>query len=235
MPANVLRLKTKLLLKRCIGREPWLKPEIDLELHRYGDWAFWSAPLGKSPVVYSAGIGHDIHFERSLIRDFNAAVFAFDPTPGIADWVEDQGLSSAFSFYPCALSGSDGKLDLYPRVRRDGSLSESMFSVVSEAQSMQHRVTVPTKSFTTINSNLGHARVDILKMDIEGAEYDALSSVIFSSVLPNQILVEFHHRFAGMGKTRTEDVVSRLRNIGYRLVYMSAIGREFSFVRTLPN
>ena len=39
------------------------------------------------------------------------------------------------------------------------------------------------------------SRIDILKMDIEGAEYDVIDDIINSPVPIAQVLIEFHHRF----------------------------------------
>ncbi|GIS18490.1 MAG: hypothetical protein CM15mP120_04060 [Pseudomonadota bacterium] len=41
--------------------------------------------------------------------------------------------------------------------------------------------------------DLGHDHLDVLKMDIEGAEYAVLDDMLQSNILPDQLLVEFHH------------------------------------------
>ena len=66
-------------------------------------------------------------------------------------------------------------------------------------------------------------------MDIEGAEYEVLDSLIASDIRPTQLLVEFHHRFPSIGKEKTAGVIRRLRDIGYRIYAVSANGREVSF------
>lgn len=55
------------------------------------------------------------------------------------------------------------------------------------------------KSLPTIMADLGHSWVDILKMDVEGAEYDVLPSLLthysaLSRSIPvTQAQVEYHH------------------------------------------
>ena len=68
-------------------------------------------------------------------------------------------------------------------------------------------------------------------MDIEGAEYEVLDGLLDSPVKPQQLLVEFHHRFVPDGLQRTYDVIDRLRAAGYRIIAISEIGREVSFLR----
>ncbi len=77
---------------------------------------------------------------------------------------------------------------------------------------------------------LGHTRIDVLKMDIEGAEDGAIADLLRSGPLPNQVLVEFHHRWAEVGLERTKRAVAALRSRGYRLFAVSASGTEYGFV-----
>ncbi len=45
-----------------------------------------------------------------------------------------------------------------------------------------------------------------------------------------QLLVEFHHRFPGIGKQRTAATIEYLRTLGYRIFAISETGRELGFV-----
>jgi len=77
---------------------------------------------------------------------------------------------------------------------------------------------------------LGHERIDLLKIDVEGAEYGILDSLNDVAELPAQLLVEFHHRFPGIGKQRTVDCIDNLRKLGYRIFSVSETGREVGFL-----
>lgn len=72
--------------------------------------------------------------------------------------------------------------------------------------------------------------IDLLKMDIEGSEYEVIPALLASGARPGQILVEFHHRFAGRGLGATLNAVQALRQSGYALVRLSDHGPEYSFV-----
>ncbi len=48
------------------------------------------------------------------------------------------------------------------------------------------------RSLRSIQSELGHTRLDLLKLDIEGAEYEVFESLLESDTRPAVICVEFH-------------------------------------------
>ena len=62
-------------------------------------------------------------------------------------------------------------------------------------------------------------RVDILKIDIEGAEYELLEN-LDSTILEkiDQITVEFHDFLDPMLKKRTENLVQRIKSFGYSVI-----------------
>jgi len=88
---------------------------------------------------------------------------------------------------------------------------------------------VKVESLSTIMQRLGHKEIDLLKMDIEGAEYKVIDDLIKDKLPIRQIAVEFHHRFREFGILKTRQYVKKLRNTGFRLFYVSPSGEEFSF------
>jgi hypothetical protein len=69
-----------------------------------------------------------------------------------------------------------------------------------------------------------------LKIDVEGAEYEILDSLGEVDKLPTQLLVEYHHRFPGIGKERTATSIANLRQLGYQIFSISETGREIGFL-----
>ena len=106
-----------------------------------------------------------------------------------------------------------------------------MFTMIPADETRDDVIEVPAYSLATITEKLGHKRIDVLKMDIEGAEYEVLEGLLDSPVLPTQLLVEFHHRFVENGLQRTYDIIEQLRLAGYKIFAISEIGREISFLR----
>jgi FkbM family methyltransferase len=62
-------------------------------------------------------------------------------------------------------------------------------------------------------------RIDILKIDIEGAEYDLLENLDINILERiDQITVEFHDFLDPMLKKRTDDLVQRIKSFGYSVI-----------------
>jgi FkbM family methyltransferase len=222
--------RAKLGAKRLTGKEPRLKPDISLKMQRFHDWTLYPGLLGSGHVVYSLGVGEDIGFDLELIAEKKVEVFAFDPTPNSVRWLKTLELPERFHFHPWAIADKDGSLYLYPRIRRDGSRSKTMYTIMMDKEASGSGTEVPAKTLTTIMKELGHEQIDVLKMDIEGAEYGVLAGLLESAVRPVQILVEFHHRFSGLDNSQTLKAIRELREAGYALAHISSTGREFSFV-----
>ena len=222
--------RKKLFFKRLVGRELRLRPEIDVHSVKAGGWWFHPDVLCEDSIAWSLGVGEDVDFDLALIERFHLRVDAFDPTPSTVEWLAAREMPENFHFHPWAVTAGDGVLKMYPRVRRDGSKSAVMYSILAGDASRDDAIIVPAFSLQSIQAELGQQRLDLLKMDIEGAEYDVLDSLLGSPVRPLQLLVEFHHRFAGVGLGRTEEMVSRLRGCGYRIFAVSETGREVSFI-----
>lgn len=222
--------KRKLFFKRLAGRELWLRRDLRLDAVRDGGWWLDPSLLSPGAVVYSLGVGEDTAFDVALIEKYGAVVHAFDPTPSSVALVREMDLPEAFHFHPWAVADAAGQLTFYPRVRKDGTLSDVMYTLIPEDAARDHGIRVPAYTLDSIVEKLGHDRIDLLKMDIEGAEYDVLEGMLRSQVRPRQLLVEFHHRFPGIGKARTAAMIDRLREAGYRIFAVSETGREVSFM-----
>jgi FkbM family methyltransferase len=223
--------RRKLVLKRLVGKEPRLRTDLDVPVVEEGGWRYHPDALDRDSVVYSLGIGRDTDFDQALMRRFGLEVHAFDPTPSTADWLLEHRQGPGFHFHPWAVTAADGTLTLYPRVRKDGRKSSVMYTMVADNAAQADAIEVPAFTLGSIASMLGHGRLDLLKMDIEGAEYDVLDTLADVAVKPRQLLVEFHHRFAGIGPARTVEAVAALRRQGFGLFAISDTGRELSFLR----
>lgn len=193
----------------------------------YGGWTICPERINSSSLVYSFGVGEDISFDLSLIEHYGCRIFAFDPTPRSIRWVNMQRLPANFEMHPFGIAAFDGETLFYPPDNPD----HVSHTILSRGKHNGKAIRLPVRRLGSIMHSLRHSRIDILKMDIEGAEYEVLKDVMTSELDVSQILVEFHHRFSITGPLRTLGAVKLLRKNGYALFSVSRNREEFSFIK----
>lgn len=189
----------------------------------YGGWTICPDTLSDSSVLYSFGVGDDISFDLGMIERFGLEVHAFDPTPRSVAWLKNQALPSQFKHYEIGLADQDGTATFVAPAENHMSFRMT--------DSSEGSVTAKVCRLETIARSLGHSRIDVLKMDIEGAEYDVIGALAGAPIEIQQLLVEFHHMVGQREElARTERAIAQLRALGFKLFANSAVGKEFSFI-----
>ncbi len=209
-----------------------LKVGVKCEFKWYGEQhaGFYVNPnlVNKDSIVYSFGIGEDISFDREIIEAHQCKVYGFDPTPKSINWCNSQDLPANFQFHGFGISKETGSVEFHlPKNKDFVSGSIVQHSNVSNTDS----VTVEMKSLSDILQMLGHDKIGVLKMDIEGSEYDVLDSILESSAQIDQIAIELHERFFENGKERSIKLVDKLKAHGYEIFAISNTYEEVSFIR----
>lgn len=183
--------------------------------------------LNASSIIYSFGVGSDISFDLELIKKTGAFIHAFDPTPGSAEWLKAQELPEKFMFEMVGIAAEDGEADFYPP-ENPNYISHTLIKGTGKRG-------IPFKAkmerLSTIMKRLGHDHIDLLKMDVEGAEYEVIENILQEGISIRQIAVEFHHRFKSFHPFKTKRAVKMLRDKGYKVFSVSANGEEVGFVR----
>ena len=228
-------MESRKVLKRFLhkGYYPPLDLKVSYEIlgSVYGGWAILPSLLDTNSIVYSFGIGDDISFDVALIEKFGVEVFAFDPTPKSISWVAQQALPGNFTFVPIGLAHWDGDAVFLPPPNPN-FVSYKMANPHHQLDnSSLYLDKYPVKRLGTLMNKLGHASIDVLKMDIEGAEYDVIGDMLSCNIYPKVLLVEFHHRWQEIGIQKTKKNIQMLREKGYKLFYVSDRD-EFGFLYT---
>lgn len=195
----------------------------------YGGWYVATDLLPSEPSVLSLGIGTDISFDLAMIHRFGAKVVGCDPTPIARETVLRAKLpESSFRMLDCAVSDFDGQSDFWPVMVAGEATGCRMLGSRPSSDASSPKVQV--RSLKRVVEECFESKPDVLKMDVEGAEYSIVSSLVSSEIRPSQVVVEFHHRFAGRSVRDTIRAISSLRDVGYKLVKLSDQGPEYSFV-----
>ena len=220
-------------VRAFLGHELWLdrqvrRPSVRLGSY-YGGWTVLPKLIGPKSIVYSFGIGDDISWDLGMIDRFGVTVHGFDPTPRCVTWLRRQKLPEAFCFHEVGLANYDGQATF---VMRNSAPDWSSYNIASASEDAYENVTCPVQRLATIMKSLSHDYIDVLKLDIEGAEYDVLQDIMAGVVRTKQLLIEFHY-FEDLERRLkdTKVAINGLNRDGYRIFSRSASGYEFGFVR----
>ncbi|QDU83404.1 hypothetical protein Pla163_05030 [Planctomycetes bacterium Pla163] len=212
-------------LERGGVRPDLVVPEAIALGERSGTWVFDPRGLGAHSIVYSGGVGDNVAWDLAVIERFGVTVHAFDPTPRSVAWLARQALPERFVHHARGLAGADGER------RFEAPAKERSANYTLAVDGTGDGPLLPVARLATVARELGHARIDLLKLDVEGAEYEVLADALEHGPEFDQLLVEFHH---GEGPWRLEHTlraVAALRANGLRLFHVSRRGLELSFVR----
>jgi FkbM family methyltransferase len=224
-----LARRTKHGLRRLQGKEPRFTIRVRCRNEHfgsdYGGWTLCPDELHSGSVVYSFGLGTDISFDRALIDRFGLVVHAFDPTPGSVAWLKQQPLPDNFILHEYGLASMDGTALFYPPENPE-HISHSM---LAHAAPNREPIAVPVYRISTITKSLGHERIDLLKMDVEGVEYEVIDDLLASTCNIRQMLVEFHPEWVDGGWARTVELIRRMEEHGLLLMHVSDSVCEFAF------
>jgi len=201
---------------------------VDLPMEIIGSadqWGVVRGSLTRASSVICAGMGKSISFEEHLVGEIGATVIALDPSPtGLATVADRQCRSDdRFVFYPYGLAGKLGVQSFgKPDLDEEGSFRKG-----AAGDHIEFHCTTVEKLMT----ERGTKKLDLLKMDIEGFEYEVLDSVIRNRIDIGQICVEIHtNRSITIDQSIVDAylLILRVCKFGYRIAYNSAM--DFTFV-----
>jgi len=201
---------------------------IDLGIAN-GSWNVFPDALNAQSIIYSFGIGTDISFDLALIARLHASVHAFDPTPRARAWIQSQSLPGHFVYHDCGIAGYDGMMPFYaPK-----NPASAHFTPVPRygCGAPSRHVSAPVQTLQTLMAMLGHDHLDLLKLDIEGGEYEVIENMLADRISIRQLLVEFHHNYRTIHFNQTVQALRHLREAGFRIFNISRRALEFSLLR----
>jgi FkbM family methyltransferase len=193
----------------------WSNPRIHVtKVGGASSWAIRRELLRPGAVVISGGAGRDVSFEIELASRYGCQVFLFDPSPtGVETMARKENQHERLRFLPIGLAARAGAVEFnLPENTVEGSYSRRRDAL---------QTSTTTFSCTTVSEFAREQRltkIDVLKLDIEGFEYDVLDEVLDAKLPVRQICVEFHHFLPGISVSQTLRCLWRLKRNGFNIV-----------------
>lgn len=221
----------------------------------YGGWIIPSNnTLHENSIVYSGGVGEDVSFDIKLQSKYGCNIYLIDPTEkAIRHFDECKKYFSDKSFkftggiqndyykeirdetpdmnkityIPKGLWNTKDSLKFYRQENKDyvsQSLVDGMFSKDYDI--------VEVDSIKNIMKQNGHSHIDLLKLDIEGAENIVLEQMLDDNIHPKYLCIEFDLLIKNKDpKKTTQKIVDRLLNNGYRIFVNDKLNITFEYTK----
>ncbi|WP_198424759.1 FkbM family methyltransferase [Spirosoma endbachense] len=213
--------------------------------------------LTSESICYCVGAGEDISFDTELKAIFDAQVFIFDPTPEginhfqkVKDYTQnDQSLTihnkpphnkapftyrltadqvNAITYVPIGVWDQKTTLRFFAP-QKENYVSHSVFLFKDSNEFIE----APVDRLSNLMAMLGHTAVDVVKLEIEGAEYTVIDTIVQDKLDIKAILVEFDEVHNATDKAyhfRIKKSCSQLKKAGYVLVH-STESLKRTFIR----
>jgi FkbM family methyltransferase len=140
-----------------------------------------------------------------------------DPTPRASAYVAEVARDlERFTFLPVGLWKRDEVKRFYAP-QDSAHVSHSILNL----QQTESFFDAPCRRLSSLMRELGHERLDLLKLDIEGAEYTVLDSLLEDGVDVRMLCVEFDEAYHALDRhylRRIATAVQRLSDAGYEIL-----------------
>jgi FkbM family methyltransferase len=244
-----MRSKVSALLKRLLGihAQSGVKPLRNMRSIGWSRHAYHVPEhlLDENSVCYCIGAGEDVSFDTELKVIYDCNVYIFDPTPyGINHF--NQLKLHIESGRPYAANGNKAPYNYRIDARQLAEITfvavgawntktilrfhdpkkddYASFSAILFKDS-EHVIEAPVDRLGNLMKDLEHESIDLVKIEIEGAEYTVVDTIIEDKLDIKAILVEFDEVYHAKDKGyhfRIKRCCDRLRAAGYVLVHSTA-------------
>ncbi len=216
---------------------------------KYGGWIVpTNMKLTDNSVCYLIGVGEDASFDVLLQEKYNCNIVMIDPTTkaqrhyqelmtsgpytgGIQRDFEDtirecKYDTAKMTFIPKGAWDVSGELKFFKQLNPEyvsQSLIDGMFGTNYDI--------VPVCSVKDIMNDCDHSHIDLIKLDIEGAECRVVTQMLKDGIFPTYILIEFDLYLKKKDHGETKVVIKLLKENGYHIFANESM--NITFVRVI--
>ena len=221
---------------------------------QYGGWKIpINSVITEDSIIYSVGVGEDISFDIALVDKYNCNIFLIDPT---AKSIEHFNEFKLFSNDQTFKFTGNIQPDYYSKIKNkkynlnkmhyiDIGVWNEKSSLKFYKQSNENYVSqslIPhmfTDNYDIVNVDTiknimdqhNHSHIDLLKLDIEGAEIDVLNNMLDNLIFPTYLCIEFDLALKKKDQNNSTDALfNRLADCNYEILCNDDLNVTFKHV-----
>lgn len=209
----------------------------------YGGWYIpKDIKLDENSIVYSAGVGEDISFDLLLSNKYNSNIILIDPTKRAIEHYKE--ILTYFKTKEWKFSGdiqNDYKekiIDLEVDFNKITYIEKGLWKEQSKmkffqqsnpkyvSQSLKKEMfgtnfyEVEVDSIKNLMIHNKHDKIDLLKIDIEGAEIEVINKMLDDKIYPRYLCIEFDLFLKRKDpQNKTVKLIHRLQLEGYKILF----------------
>jgi FkbM family methyltransferase len=179
--------------------------------------------ISEDSTILDCGVNHG-DFSLSVSKKWHCKIYGLEPDPRLFTVLPK---IEECTFYKFALADRCGNMKL----NLGNSLCSSLYYKEHEESEKVNVETITLQAFCTLN-NID--KIDLLKLDIEGAELSVLSNIEDEWVVANviQITVEFHEFLDQSIVFQIRGIISKLKKLGFYYFPFSRTFGDILFVNS---
>ena len=184
---------------------------------------FYSKRLNRTSTVVDLGANQGA-FSNYVASKYQCAAFAVEASPALFARIESTALVHKYNY---AVASHDGAVAFY-----ESSSIEAGNIIGPKSNSTGNRIEVPARSFRSLILELGLQEIDLLKIDIEGAEIQMFDTLQDQDLLAvKQLTVEFHDavRIPNVSTREVKRTRDRIVALGFEGVAMGRNNCDWLF------
>jgi len=159
---------------------------IDDSFITLGNYAISKAvPINEESVIYSLGVLNETSFDEAISRKYGCNVHLFDPSIIATRHIKKLN-NPRFVFQQIGIWNEETEFTFSTPVY--GGSPSMVF------EHPGRKFVAKCETLPTVMQSLSHEKIDILKLDVEGAERVILSHALDNNIHPTQVVVEFERK-----------------------------------------
>ena len=219
----------------------------------YGGWFIpKDIKLDENSIIYSGGVGEDMSFDLILNDKFKCNIILIDPTnKAIKHFEEVKNYFKNNEMFTGNIQNDyyDNIKSLKPDMskfcyeniglwdRKDqlkfffqNNPNHVSQSVIANMFGNNYNI-VEVYTIKSIMNKYNHSKIDLLKLDIEGAEVQVLENMLCDEIYPKYLCIEFDLKLKCKDVNNTTNtIVKKLLNVGYKMLVNDDLNITFKLI-----